>query len=456
MNQAADLLSIEIKGLFGQFDYMIEMPENNIPLVLTGPNGYGKTTILSIIKAISDSNLIYLYSLTFSEIIATYSDGICLTVKSGTFDNTTEQDNNSSEAKSGDFDIRIGEESKARNSNIGKRLLFALSSHGATTEFELDDSKIKRAIRAIGYYRRIEQTNADINSPEYYEFLQEHSDTIYEQFSRNDSAAASFFFYLEAIAKTTLIPAQRLFSIEKSIDSRPRSEWRLKERIEEISHDLQLRLRRQQSRFLMASQMKDSDFIERAISDNILLSEEDYAGLKTELCEKIDTLQGYGLVGELRIPDYKENYSGILSCFLIDLKEKLSAFDSILNKIFLFSKLAKEKHFTNKTIEITADKGLRMRTGDNRDGFVDLRKLSSGEKNQLIMLYDFIFNVEDGSTLLIDEPELSLHVAWQLTFLKEITDIALTKRLNVIVATHSPQIINSRWDDCFDLYAATN
>lgn len=53
---------------------------------------------------------------------------------------------------------------------------------------------------------------------------------------------------------------------------------------------------------------------------------------------------------------------------------------------------------------------------------------------------------------MIDEPEISLHVEWQLNFLEDIERIAQTNKVRVIVATHSPQLIGSRWDECYDLY----
>jgi predicted ATP-binding protein involved in virulence len=43
------LQSIKINKLFGLFDYHIELNNAENLIILTGPNGYGKTTILNII-----------------------------------------------------------------------------------------------------------------------------------------------------------------------------------------------------------------------------------------------------------------------------------------------------------------------------------------------------------------------------------------------------------------------
>lgn len=53
--------------------------------------------------------------------------------------------------------------------------------------------------------------------------------------------------------------------------------------------------------------------------------------------------------------------------------------------------------------------------------------------------------------MLIDEPELSLHVVWQKQFLDDLLKIIELQKINVIIATHSPQIINNRWDLTVDL-----
>ena len=48
--------------------------------------------------------------------------------------------------------------------------------------------------------------------------------------------------------------------------------------------------------------------------------------------------------------------------------------------------------------------------------------------------------------ILIDEPEISLHIAWQQSFLEDMEMIAALTRIRMMIATHSPDIINGRWD----------
>ena len=63
----------------------------------------------------------------------------------------------------------------------------------------------------------------------------------------------------------------------------------------------------------------------------------------------------------------------------------------------------------------------------------------------------FESSIKEDALYLIDEPENSLHVLWQKKFMRTIEEVSAVKNLFVIVATHSPQIIGTRWDNCCDL-----
>lgn len=59
--------------------------------------------------------------------------------------------------------------------------------------------------------------------------------------------------------------------------------------------------------------------------------------------------------------------------------------------------------------------------------------------------------------LLIDEPEISLHITWQKKFLDDLLEVAKHIDIQVIVATHSPQIVSNHMDiqiDLGELYGA--
>jgi predicted ATP-binding protein involved in virulence len=82
--------------------------------------------------------------------------------------------------------------------------------------------------------------------------------------------------------------------------------------------------------------------------------------------------------------------------------------------------------------------------------------LSSGEQHELVLLYELLFKVAPNSLILIDEPELSLHVGWQQQFLNDLQEITKLVEFDVLIATHSPLIINERWDLTVDLKGPKN
>ncbi|MEK2129237.1 ATP-binding protein [Vibrio parahaemolyticus] len=73
-----------------------------------------------------------------------------------------------------------------------------------------------------------------------------------------------------------------------------------------------------------------------------------------------------------------------------------------------------------------------------------LTQASSGELSILFTMSSIAGEIENGSLILIDEPELSLHPEWQLRFLSLLNDIFYNyKNCHFIIATHSPNIISS-------------
>ena len=97
---------------------------------------------------------------------------------------------------------------------------------------------------------------------------------------------------------------------------------------------------------------------------------------------------------------------------------------------------------TGKKMEYGKE-GLEIAVGKTK---LDVNKLSSGEKHEFIMFYDLIFKTTEGSLVLIDEPEISLHISWQEEFINKLLTICKINGFKALVATHSPNIINEHFD----------
>ncbi|KAB1179587.1 AAA family ATPase [Photobacterium damselae] len=91
-----------------------------------------------------------------------------------------------------------------------------------------------------------------------------------------------------------------------------------------------------------------------------------------------------------------------------------------------------------------------LRKNDS-NGNLTLNDASSGERSMLLLVCSIASQITNDSIVLIDEPEISLHPAWQETFVDLISKaFAHYKRCHFIIATHSPLIVSNLPEmDCF-------
>ena len=75
---------------------------------------------------------------------------------------------------------------------------------------------------------------------------------------------------------------------------------------------------------------------------------------------------------------------------------------------------------------------------------IPVERLSSGEKQLLILLIETLLQKNKACIYLTDEPELSLHIEWQRKILPSIKK--LNPNAQIIAATHSPEVA-SRYKD---------
>ena len=76
---------------------------------------------------------------------------------------------------------------------------------------------------------------------------------------------------------------------------------------------------------------------------------------------------------------------------------------------------------------------------------IPLYKLSSGEKQLLLILMKVFLMEEQPYILLMDEPEISLHIEWQYKLFEEIR--RLNRNCQIITSTHSPSLFGDGWGD---------
>jgi hypothetical protein len=207
---------------------------------------------------------------------------------------------------------------------------------------------------------------------------------------------------------------------------------------------------RQASAF-QESQKLDNSFPSRLMKTEKKLPLDEFNARFQALTEKQKKLQEFGIaISNMEVPQFNTEKSDVLSVYLDDSEKKIALFDDLVAEIDLFVTMLKNKQLTNKSIVVDANRGFYVETNGGK--ILDLSLLSSGEQQEIVLLYELLFRTEPNTLILIDEPEISLHVTWQKEFVNDLVNISKIKTISFCLATHSPQIIHGRWDLVIDLF----
>src|SRR5205823_209625 len=93
-----------------------------------------------------------------------------------------------------------------------------------------------------------------------------------------------------------------------------------------------------------------------------------------------------------------------------------------LGRVRLLQEIVNSR-FKYKSLKISREQGFVVVT-DNDQKEIAPENLSSGEQHELVLVYDLLFQVQSNTLVLIDEPEISLHVGWQRQFLSDLFEIS--------------------------------
>lgn len=409
---------LKVEGLFGLYDYDLDFNNQNIDFtILTSPNGYGKTTLLRIINSLHIRRLFYLYLLKFKMLTIWFDDGSNLIAK--------EPDN---------------EENELTESDTHKNQRYSLILKWMTGGVELcrwdyNLEMIKKAKQIV---------TRKFSTIRHYEvgFLEDNVDffisgdggeTLNTELAQMQKQEQ--FLLQLATVQTDFIGANRIYMTSHR-------ERRRKQPILQVVDELKEILSEKVSEFQKNFQRLDSKLIDMLLegkgSD---IDETNYNTKADELAAVMEELTSFGLTNKQSLPAYQHENAKILDAYLNLMDEKLQFYKDFLPLVQLFNKNVIRKCFANKTIKLSPQHGLRIESDNGEILSADM--LSTGEQNQLVLFYDLIFKTPKGSILLIDEPESSLHVAWQNDFVNDINLIARTKELQILVATHSSIIVSN-------------
>lgn len=118
-------------------------------------------------------------------------------------------------------------------------------------------------------------------------------------------------------------------------------------------------------------------------------------------------------------------------------KRKLSTEEPKNIFLTICNEFLKSNMFPDKKLVIMNDGSLRLQILEGHT--VGLTKLSSGEKQLLILLLRTLLQRGKTGVYITDEPELSLHILWQEKLISALTKI--NPNIQLVLATHSPDIV---------------
>ena len=427
------ILSIQIKQLFDIFDYVIHFPEGENALIITGPNGFGKTMILNIIFNLFNRKLSFFEKLIFKEIVIILENNIS---------------------------IKIFKESEVEKNGVEFIFYEGIDSVGSLSLGSIIDEQFqwvspKPILYENMWHDRDKAEVLRINLlSKYMSGFSNAQENKFPLMLGNEKIEA----ILDSI-KVHLIQEQRLFKKVANSDKLMRDPGENREQtvmtdtIRIYAEELRKFIISFSELSTIRTQELDSSYPTRLRSEKEKFSEVDYLARYAPIKEKQEKLAQYGLYESKQdFLTYDAEDAKALTVYLKDLESKLNIFDELLKKLDLFTTILNERRFTFKTIQISPKKGFFFKTSKGTE--LDLDQLSSGEQHEVVLLYELIFNVKDDVLVLIDEPEISLHVTWQKDFLSDLLRIIEMQNIQVMIATHSPAIINDRWDLTYNLEKA--
>lgn len=423
---------IRIQGLFGSFDYDIDFNRLGTVSILTGPNGYGKTTILSIIHNLLSGRIVYFLTVPFKSISveisnASSSCNIGL-VKNKVAENIHGSDSNSPD----ELDVIYTEADPENDDKIIVK-----------ESFNVSEQTISR------WERFFENSFSDKDNP--LDWTLREIAELDREFSRNSANTRMSL----ASQGCRFVEQQRLIEIHTPDATFGRRHTRniptTQQKVFGIAQEIKRIYLSLSTKYSAKAQEIDSTFIGRLLDNKKVYSEEEYQAKILEIKSKLSNLASLQLTDNLFFDErYPEGLRPTLSLYVDDIIEKLSVFDTFFEKLNRFKSIMDSKYLANKKLVLNPRHGMSFEGTNGKT--IPLETLSSGEQNLIVLYYTLIFETIPGSVILVDEPENSLHVAWQKEIFNDYSAIAEEKNIQVIMATHSPYIIEGNWDNVFELY----
>lgn len=469
MSENLRLERIRVNKLFNRFNYDIDLNNGFDVGILIAPNGYGKTTIFNLINFIFNPSLQGYRSVVnvpFDSCECTLSNGKVVTLERKTSPRKESQEKEPTAILKQEISQhRRWEIDRIVGNKTGEDVLFRLSiddkrectgggpwRFGVTAFFSESISElISNDTDGLG----LDDLSDDIDPRRLHRKLRFRlmrvSKTLKEILQKNDCNL-----------NINYIRADRAYRSYESIafptETDPLSSIRFKildlyRMAIKKYNDLQQKMKDNLPKMYLNKKDKDAmDFPTFQQRWNKYLSDiKKYCEIgllppqEQQTIPEMDELENAFSKKKAFLTVYLEAFAG---------KETLEPLEEFYRRLKLLADILNHRNrLTHKVIKYDLftlnDHGIVFEVDDkNVDDKkqIPLEGLSSGEKNDLIMFYHLIFDSyydheKKIDLILIDEPEISLHIEWQHEYLDRLLEICENNKLQAFVTTHSPDIV---------------
>ncbi len=425
-----------VKDLFDAFNYDLKFVANERIMIVTGPNGSGKTTILKLLDVMFNQPISRLFEVPFREFSVSFDDDTQLVVRRLLDDHHDDQEQLSPT-------LTFHHDGADKPFHLRGALI-------GRADLRIPISTIEDVIPTLDQVGRQQWINSETGEElDLHDVITTYPSKLLPQRLRESISPPEWLQNIIRPINVRFIDTERLIRISHR-RRRYRHAASTTRTVSHYSRQLADRIRQSMAQYGELSESLDRTFPYRLVTDPELSSDlvETLRRDLDEIEQKRLQLEEAGLLvgeqGGLAVPDLSnvdESKQNVLAVYARDTKKKLAIFDDLYGKVSAFKRIVNSR-FSHKQVSVS-DKGLRV--SKNGDTDLDLEMLSSGEQHELVIFYELLFRASSNSLILIDEPELSLHVDWQEQWLEDLAKTAQLSNFRAIVATHSPEIIGGKW-----------
>lgn len=406
---------VSVAGLFGERSFTISL--DPVATVLTGQNGSGKSTLLKALNLVAHESWLDFAHLPLSTLQLTYSGGETLSVTHA---------GDTLKVSSGESDWTLDLEAA---SQLDRRLLEEIrdAPHRYLVRGETGIEQERRIRERLLLHRGVDQVLIEKLLP---------PDWLSAQVDR---------------FRTKLISARRLEHKLSPEAERGDEESQLPV-VERYARELRDRMRDALSAYATESRRQEKNLPAQIVtamqggSPDAETLAEDVDSLRFEVKKMADSLAGVGLFQEedpqQQFADYPRDQAPILLAIREVYRvaeERLQRLTGLRSDLELFADFLNDR-LTNKRVVLNQETGIAVELSSGEE--IRPSQLSSGEEQLLALAYELLFGCEPQSLVLLDEPELSLHVAWLQGLLEAFVAMGTNRNLQFLIATHSPSVIS--------------